>query len=118
MNQDYWEARRDANGNPALWPMDDQTHHFAAFFFMGSGPFGLGDANIVLARELKSSGDYPGPPSPSAPNPGDYYLGILAADIGNAYRQHPGYFGTEIDNLLKQPWQQAFSTTGRGVNLP
>ena len=34
-------------------------------------------------------------------NQGDYDLGVLAAELGDLMRSHPGYFGEAIESLLR-----------------
>jgi hypothetical protein len=122
MHQDWWESDRTgqhpAAGKDAAtgtWPDDDQTHHFAAYFALGAGYSGAGNMDIPLVTALKHTNDYPGPPGPKAANPGDYYLGILGADVGKLWRSNPGYVGDYIADLLKHDWKYAFNTTGRGI---
>lgn len=94
------------------WPNDDQDHHFAAYFEFGARFSLLGNAG--LARALKSTGDYP-----LRNNPGDYYLGILAYDLGKAYEAQPGSVGQRVTALLGETWKDAFKNTGRSsANLP
>ena len=119
MHVDYRESRIPRPGEPlpgqvydqvtGTWPNEDQTHHFAAYFYWGAKPLFFGNSNIVLKRTLSHTGDFP-----RTVNRGDYNLGILAADIGNAWL-NGGDLSLAIGDLdlLKTDWQTAFAAMGR-----
>jgi hypothetical protein len=125
MHSDYWEG--DTTGKHPLagrdpftgtWPEDDQTHHFAGYFALAAGAQ-RSLFNEELALALRRTNDYPGPPALNFANAGDYFLGVLAADLGNMYRQQPGYYGDLIEQELAQPWATAFVRNGRAItDLP
>ena len=109
LNPDYWEAstRRkpddsllDVHDTPSstvvrsdgvrttVWPGEDQLHHFAGYFYLGA----FIRANFLVSqfsaetKALTKTGDFP-----KANNPGDYDLGLVADDIGQAFQSSPGY---------------------------
>ncbi|MDB5358614.1 MAG: Alpha-tectorin precursor [Phycisphaerales bacterium] len=125
MHHDYFEADArkplnltiHANVPPdpdGTWPNEDQMHHFVGYFFFG-GTFLLGTTDVGLAKALKATGDYP-----SAENPGDYYLGIVAAELGSAFFDKPTQsFGNFVEKVLGWDWKTAFRLLGRAAtDLP
>ncbi|HXE54976.1 MAG TPA: hypothetical protein VN541_18285, partial [Tepidisphaeraceae bacterium] len=138
MNADYFEASTVRNPDGSLqsyhdtpsqlvtrsdgvsttaWPGEDQLHHFAGYFFLGTF---MRANQWVLVRQkhyeyqaLETTGDWP-----KKSNPGDYDLGLVADDIGQAYQANPGY---STDPQIKI-WQDlsatsptAFSNDGRTI---
>jgi hypothetical protein len=119
MNQDYWEAdsrfpdNRGHITNPLpgerLWPEEDQMHHFAGYFVLGT--HGLpAETNLVLRQALKSTGDYG-----KDKNPGDYDLGVVGYDLGKLYDGQPGYMSSLIRKRLTEPAVNAFFDANRGA---
>jgi hypothetical protein len=109
LNTDYWEAstRRKSDGSlldvhdtpptavvrsdgvrTTVWPGEDQLHHFAGYFYLGA----FIRANFFVSqfsaetKALTKTGDFP-----KANNPGDYDLGLVGDDIGQAFQSSPGY---------------------------
>jgi len=121
-HSDYWEADKTgcntSPGKDALgrWPLEDQTHHFAAYFYLGAK---ISDSDAALNVALWRTNDSQLNVSGSGPqmNPGDYYLGVLAADLGNWYSDNPGYHGDFFTAQLRQGWQASFAAMGR-TTLP
>ena len=89
MNERYWDEEKGGG--------DDQTHHFAGYFAFG-GLYGNDRTQLNVA--LWHTGDYRIRDG-TIQNHGDYYLGIMAADIGAWYTSHPGYMGDWITAQLK-----------------
>jgi fibronectin type 3 domain-containing protein len=117
MNLDWWEAdstghNRAVNYDPitGTWPYEDQTHHFAGYFEWGTYVF---HTNMLLSAALWKTGDYP-----KKNNPGDYNLGILGFDIGYAYSQNPGFYGSQILADVQESANAAFLASGRINDLP
>jgi hypothetical protein len=75
----------------------DQTHHFAAYFWLGAQPFGTSDPALYHALRFSGDIDMNG----AVVNPGDVALGILAAKWGRHMRDHPGYIGESVEASLR-----------------
>lgn len=114
MDEEYWEAESrkwvtgghvtlPSNINSHLWPDEDQMHHFAGYFLLGTYATG----SLVLWRALESTGDYP-----KTNNPGDYNLGIVGFDLGRTFAAHPGYVGNLVRRQLEESADQALTESG------
>lgn len=114
MNEVYWESRV-VGGKAGRYPAEDQTHHFAAYFQIGSF---FGNDDNTLRDALVRTNDLGTDKSKPElyfwrSNPGDYFLGLLAADLGHMWNSHPGYIGATVTSLLKASRQTGWSYTGR-----
>jgi hypothetical protein len=104
---------------------DDQTHHFAGYFFFGAR-FGDGENWVLTALtrtgDAKLSGS---PPKIAITRPPDAYLGLLAAQWGADMASCPRYIGKEVSNSLIGncnwpviPSRSSFPLAGRSCASP
>ncbi len=135
MNFDYYEKdlldpkntvhnTQPANGGPyaGSWPDEDQTHHFAGYFYSGAllqlSP--LPNNNTYLVKALTATGDYYVKINGvlTIANSGDYDLGVVGWDTGVAYEKAPSNISSTISSYLTSPFTTVNSMDGRGTNLP
>ncbi len=75
----------------------EQADHFAAYFELGAH---FGNNVKALRRALEKTGDYSGD-TKTILNVGDFNLGVMAADWGKYYKEHPDYWGASITDDLR-----------------
>lgn len=92
LHRRYWDWPRGELPNTK-----DQTHHFAGYFEFGAH---VSNGRDALKIALWKTDDY-SIIADTITNLGDYYLGIMAADMGNYYKHNPGYMGAWITQQLK-----------------
>jgi hypothetical protein len=134
MNFDYYEkdlldpTNKKHNTQPVntgpfkgSWPDEDQTHHFAGYFYSGAllqlSPYS-GDSYLVKA--LKGTGDYYVKINgvQTIANSGDYDLGVVGWDMGVAYEKNKSNISSTINTYLTSPFTTVNAMDGRGTNLP
>jgi hypothetical protein len=89
--------RRPPGLGPVTDPcaLHDQTHHFAAYFYMGAnaGSNLGGDTTALFTGDQNARGQIL--------NVGDYLLGLLAAQWGRRMRVRPDYIGERVARSLR-----------------
>ena len=89
--------RRPPGLGPVTDPcaLHDQTHHFAAYFYMGAraGSDLGGDTTTLFTGDQNVQGQIV--------NLGDYLLGLLAAQWGRRMKARPDYIGERVARSLR-----------------
>lgn len=95
---DQTDLHRDYHDSQPNHYDEDQTHHFALYFYVGVK---VGSDKFLLKPVLKRTHDIDD--DGNITNEGDYYLGLTAARLGDDFDNRPRFVGAEITRALQQP---------------
>jgi hypothetical protein len=94
------------------WPDEDQLHHFAGYFYLGAFIKAFPVMTPVKQKVIEQAALFTTGDWPKHNNPGDYDLGLVADDIGQAFELDPGYSGSQgSPSPTIRIWQDLTSTS-------
>ena len=102
LHREFWNSQTGKE-------LQDQTHHFAAYFWVGAR---YGASLDLVGAALERTGDVRRQMTENALgqpegriteyiNHGDATLGFLAAQWGDRMKTRPGYLGSDVERSLR-----------------